>query len=64
MGILHIFERGGEEYHDYKRTLKIAKKAIEHLHELTEDMEEEYGERRSYRRGGMHDEYDERGGMR
>ena len=43
MGVLSIFERGGEEYHEYKRALKLAKKSIEKLCELSEDMEDEYG---------------------
>lgn len=62
MGILHIMERGGEDYREYKRNLKMAKKAIETLCELTEDMEEEYGERRGYSR--RDDEMDERSRMR
>lgn len=43
-------ERGGSDYREYKRNLKMAKKAIETLCELTEDMEEEYGERSGYSR--------------
>lgn len=43
MGLIRIMSRGGEDYHDYKKALKMAKKAIETLCELTEDMEEEYG---------------------
>lgn len=35
-------ERGGDEYHTYKKALKMAKKAINKLCELTEEMEEEY----------------------
>ena len=42
MGIVHIMKRGGEDYHDYKKALKMAKKAIDTLCEITEDMEEEY----------------------
>lgn len=63
MGVLHIMERGGSDYREYKRNLKMAKKAIETLCELTEDMEEEYGERSSYRNDDR--EYmDERSRMR
>lgn len=60
MGLLHIMERGGEDYREYKRNLKMAKKAIETLCELTEDMEEEFGEKGYSRREDM----DERSRMR
>jgi len=62
MGIVHIMERGGEDYRDYKKALKTAKKAIETLCELTEEMEDEYGygEREGSRR--ERDEFEERGG--
>ena len=43
MGIVRIMKRGGDDYHEYKKALKVAKKAIETLCELTEDMEDEYG---------------------
>ncbi|MBQ3949126.1 MAG: hypothetical protein II661_01505 [Bacteroidales bacterium] len=43
MGLVHIMERGGDDYREYKKALKMAKKSIETLCELTEDMEEEYG---------------------
>ena len=62
MGLLHIMERGGSDYREYKRNLKMAKKAIETLCELTEDMEEEYGER-SYSKRDEY-EWDERPRMR
>lgn len=61
MGLLHIMERGGSDYREYKRNLKMAKKAIETLCELTDEMEEEYGERSYSRRD---DEMDERSRMR
>lgn len=59
MGLYRIVERGGEDYRDYKKELMKAKKAIEALCEITDDMEDEYGysERRSER-----DEMEERGG--
>ena len=62
MGIVHIFERGGEDYREYKKALKTAKKSIETLCELTEDMEDEYGygERGYYR--SEEGEMEERGG--
>ena len=43
MGLIRLMERGGNDYHEYKKALKMAKKAIETLCELTEDMESEYG---------------------
>lgn len=42
MGLARIMERGGDEYHEYKKALKVAKKAIKKLCELTAEMEEEY----------------------
>lgn len=45
MGIVHILERGGDDYHDYKNALKMAKKGIDMLCDLTEEMESEYSER-------------------
>ncbi len=61
MGIVHIMRRGGDDLHEYKKALKMAKKGIELLCELSDEMEDEYGDyderysRRSYRR----DEWDE-----
>jgi len=43
MGIVHIMKRGGDELHEYKKALKTAKKAIEMLCELSEEMEDKYG---------------------
>ena len=63
MGIVHIMERGGDDYRDYKKALKMAKKAIETLCELTEEMEDEYGysERGGYSRRDEHEDMEERG---
>ena len=63
MGLISIMERGGDDYASYKKHLKMAKKAIEALCELTEDMEDEYGysERKHY---DDHDGYEERSRMR
>ena len=57
MGLIRIMERGGSDYHDYKKALKTAKKAIDTLCDITDDMEDEYGykERRS-----EYDDIDER----
>ena len=69
MGYISILKRGGEDYHDYKDALKhakksimSAKKAIEEICELTEDMEDEYGysERDEERHRGEYDEMRER----
>ena len=56
MGLLHIMERGGEDLRDYKKAVKMAKEAIDTICELTEEMEDQYGERRgsSHMRGGYY----------
>lgn len=62
MGLVTIMKRGGEDYREYKKAVKMAKEAIETICELTEEMEEQYGERHgSYMRGGYsrRDEWDE-----
>lgn len=48
-------KRGGEDYHEYKKALKMAKKAVEKLCELTDDMEDEYG----YKERDEHEEWEE-----
>lgn len=58
MGLAIIRARGSDDYREYKKAVKMAKEAIETICELTEDMEEEYGER-GY---GERDGYDERRG--
>lgn len=45
MRLIRIMERGGDEYREYKRALKMAKRAIEKICELSEDMEMEYSQR-------------------
>lgn len=52
MGLIHIMERGGSDYHEYKKAVKDAKRAIETICELTEEMEDEYGY--GERRGGSY----------
>ena len=64
MGIIHIMERGGSDYHEYKKALKLAKKSIETLCELTEDMEDEYGYGERYSKKEDRDEFEERSRMR
>ena len=63
MGLIRLMERGGDDLHEYKKALKMAKKSIETLCELTEEMEEEYGygERGSYRRRDEQDDMYDRG---
>lgn len=48
-------KRGGDDLHEYKKALKMAKKGIEMLCELTEEMEDEYG----YGGRDEHEEWDE-----
>lgn len=55
MGLVHIFERGGDQYHEYKKAVKMAKEAIDTICRLTGEMEDEYGY--GERRGYMRDEY-------
>ena len=43
MKVIHIKERGGDELHDYKKAVKMAKTAIDIICDLTEEMEDEYG---------------------
>ena len=68
MGIIHIMERGGDDLREYKKAVKMAKDAIETICELTEEMEDQYGERSgshmrgSYRRREDWPEIDERHG--
>lgn len=61
MGIVHIMRRGGDELYEYKKALKMAKKGIELLCELSEEMEDEYGERRYSRRDEDDEDMYERG---
>lgn len=46
MGFIRIMERGGEELREYKKALKMAKQGIETICELTEEMEDQFSERR------------------
>jgi hypothetical protein len=64
MGLIRIMERGGSDYQEYKKALKMAKKSIETLCELTEDMESEYGYGERYSRDDEHEGYGERVRMR
>jgi len=55
MGLVHIMKRGGDDLYEYKKALKMAKKAIETLCEISEDMEEEYSERDDKEYDEMHE---------
>ena len=63
MGLIRLMERGGDDLHEYKKALKMAKKSIDILCDLTEEIEDEYGygERGSYRRREEQDDMYERG---
>lgn len=58
MGLVTIMKRGGDDYREYKKAVKMAKDAIETICELTAEMEEEYGygERYDHRGGYGHRE--------
>ena len=43
MSIVRVMKRGGDDLHEYKKALKMAKKAIETLCELSDEMEDRYG---------------------
>jgi len=43
MGLVTIMKRGGDDYREYKKAVKMAKEAIETICELTEEMEDEFG---------------------
>lgn len=49
MRLVRIMERGGEDYHEYKKALKKVKEGIELICELTEDMEDQFSSRGGYR---------------
>ena len=60
MGIIHIMERGGDDLYEYKKALKMAKKSIDMLCELSEEMEDKYSERGAKMRGmSRREEWDE-----
>lgn len=65
MGLIRIMERSGSDYHEFKKAVKMAKKAVDMICDLTEDMEEEYGysERGGYSRRDDNEEMEMRGGM-
>ena len=48
MRLVHIFKERGDELHEFKKALKMAKEGIETICELSEDMEDEYSERGDY----------------
>ena len=58
MRLIKIMERGGDEFHEYKKALKKAKEAIETICELSDDMEDKYSERGGVRGYRDEDEYE------
>lgn len=48
MRVIHMFKERGDELHEYKKALKMAKEGIDTICELSDDMEEEYSERGDY----------------
>lgn len=64
MGFISIMKRGGDDYREYKKAVKMAKEAIETICELTEEMEDEYGyDERSYRMRGGYSRREDWSGM-
>lgn len=45
MKLVRLMERGGSDYHDYKKALKMAKEAVDILCDITESMEDEFSSR-------------------
>lgn len=54
MGIIHIMERGGDDYREYKKAVKMAKEAIDTICDLTEDMEEQFSSRDGWSERGRY----------
>lgn len=55
MGLIHIKSRSSEDYNDFMDAIEMAKEAIDTICELTEEMEEQYGERGGGEYPGMPD---------
>ena len=55
MGMLQIFESGGDDLNEFKKAVKMAKEAVDMICELTDEMEDKYSER-----GGYGERYGER----
>ena len=51
-------ERGGDDYREYKRAVKMAKEAIDTICDLTADMESEYGYGERHSSHYRHDDWD------
>lgn len=45
MGLIHIKERGGDQERRFKNALRMAKEAIDEIHQLSDEMEEEFASR-------------------
>lgn len=65
MRLVKIMERGGEDYHEYKKALKKLKESVDIICELSDDMEEQYSSRggsmrrsRKYRKSVEDDDMD------
>jgi len=59
MGMIHIFERGGDDEYRFKKALKMAKDAIDDICELSDKMEDQYSERMSRRSMSRRDDWDD-----
>lgn len=58
MGLIHIMERGGDDLREYKKAVKMAKQAIDTICELSDEMEDQYGERGYSHRYGRREDWD------
>lgn len=48
MGMIHIFERGGDDVRQFGEAIKMAKEGIMEACEIWEDMKAQFSERGSY----------------
>jgi len=61
MGMIHIFERGGDDVRRFDEAMKRAKSGLMEACEIWEDMKEQFSERGGY---GERGNYGERGSYR
>ena len=54
MGLVHIFERGGDEIHRFESALNDAKESLWEVCELYEGMKAQFSERGSYSSRGSY----------
>ena len=58
MGIIRVMQRGGSDLHEYKKAVKMAKRAIDTICDISDEMEEEFSERGDYSERYGHPSHD------